>query len=80
MPFLSSMLHQQDAARVLRYEADAPTTTTQRLKSMVAGTLPTFFDISNTFTAGAFEEDNLIYQFQQAGKKLASCAVVCRPS
>lgn len=61
---------QTESARVVRYVAEAPTTTTQRLKSMVAGTLPTFFDISNTFTAGALEDDNLIAQFQRAGKSL----------
>lgn len=70
MPFLSSFVEKPGVSRVFRYVADAPTTTTQRLKSMTSGSLPIFFDISNAFSASAMDEDNLIDQFVSAGKRL----------
>lgn len=73
MPFLSHFVDQESAtpgAKVFRYVADAPTTTTQRLKSMTTGSLPVFFDISNAFSASSVDEDNLIDQFVSSGKRL----------
>lgn len=52
------------------FVADAPTTTTQRLKALATGGLPTFFDISNSFTAGALDEDNLLDQLAGAGRRM----------
>ena len=57
-------------ARVARFVADAPTTTTQRLSSMTTGSLPIFFDISSAFSASAVDEDNLIDRFRAAGKRM----------
>jgi len=54
------------------FVADAPTTTTQRLKALATGGLPSFFDVSNSFTAGALAEDNLIDQLAAAGKRMVS--------
>eukprot|EP00890_Picochlorum_soloecismus_P003583 jgi/Picsp_1/4225/NSC_01734-R1_mgc80777 protein len=72
MPFLSSLARNRDGSSLaFRYIADAPTTTTQRLKSMTAGSLPTFFDISNAFSAAEMDEDNLIDQLVACGKKVA---------
>lgn len=72
MPFLSGFVVGQHAesSRVFRYIADAPTTTTQRLKAMTSGSLPIFFDVSNAFAAPSMDEDNLIDQFRAAGKKM----------
>jgi phosphatidylinositol glycan class O len=71
MPFLSGFVGQHaESSRVFRYIADAPTTTTQRLKAMTSGSLPIFFDISNAFAASSMDEDNLIDQFRAAGKKM----------
>lgn len=76
MPFLSKFVHQGNeeglskGSKVFRYIADAPTTTTQRLKSMTTGGLPVFFDISNAFSASPVDEDNLVDQFLGAGKRL----------
>lgn len=55
------------------FVADAPTTTTQRLKALATGGLPTFFDVSNSFTAGELGEDNLVDQLAGAGRRLVSC-------
>ena len=62
----------QDAARSFMFVADAPTTTTQRLKSLATGGLPSFFDISNSFTAGAVADDNLVDQLAAAGHRLVN--------
>lgn len=52
------------------FVADAPTTTTQRLKALATGGLPSFFDVSNSFTAGELQEDNLLGQLAGAGRRL----------
>lgn len=86
MPFLSSFVRGQDCldgashpgcgrdvaeyARVARFIADAPTTTTQRLMSMTTGSLPIFFDVSSAFSASAVGEDNLIDGLRSAGRRL----------
>lgn len=76
MPFLSKFVQQRNSnrvspgAKVFRYIADAPTTTTQRLKSMTTGSLPVFFDVSNAFSASSVDEDNLIDQFLASGKRM----------
>ena len=86
MPFLSSFVRGADCldgaprlscgrdvteyARVARFIADAPTTTTQRLMSMTTGSLPIFFDVSSAFSASAVAEDNLIDGLRLAGKRM----------
>ena len=51
------------------FVADAPTTTTQRLAALATGGLPSFFDVSNAFSAGALADDNLLSQLAAAGKR-----------
>ncbi|PRW57424.1 GPI ethanolamine phosphate transferase 3 [Chlorella sorokiniana] len=70
MPYLSD-LARHPASRAFMFVADAPTTTTQRLKAMVTGGLPSFFDVSNSFTAGALADDNLVDQLAAAGRNPA---------
>lgn len=50
--------------------ADPPTTTLQRLKGLTTGTLPTFIDMGSNFAGTAIEEDNLLLQLRDAGKKI----------
>ncbi|KUI64907.1 GPI ethanolamine phosphate transferase 3 [Cytospora mali] len=50
--------------------ADPPTTTLQRLKGLTTGTLPTFIDMGSNFAGTAIEEDNLLIQLRDAGKKI----------
>ena len=57
-------------AILLPFIADPPTTTLQRLKGLTTGTLPTFMDAGSNFAATAIEEDNLLGQLRDAGKKL----------
>ena len=73
-PFLAPLIMLQDAARAFMFVSDAPTTTTQRLKALATGGLPSFFDISNSFTAGAVSDDNLMDQLAAAGKHMVGGA------
>lgn len=50
--------------------ADPPTTTLQRLKGLTTGTLPTFVDIGASFSGTTIEEDNLLGQLREEGKKI----------
>lgn len=50
--------------------ADPPTTTLQRLKGLTTGTLPTFIDAGSNFAGTAIDEDNIIAQLRNAGKRL----------
>jgi len=54
---------------LFKFIADAPTTTSQRLKGLLTGSLPTFVDISNSFSSKTLEEDNLIHQLWRNGNK-----------
>ncbi|KAI9003375.1 hypothetical protein DFJ74DRAFT_694665 [Hyaloraphidium curvatum] len=54
-----------------RFRADPPTTTLQRLKALVTGSLPTFVEAGSNFGGTAVEEDNLLYQLVTGqGKEL----------
>ena len=59
-------------AVLARFVADAPTATLQRLKALLTGGLPTFFDISRSFSAGTLTEDNLLHQLTPQGKRVVS--------
>lgn len=48
---------------LLKFMADPPTTTLQRLKGLTTGSLPTFVDAGSNFAGEIIEEDNLIKQF-----------------
>lgn len=57
-------------AFLLPFIADPPTTTLQRLKGLTTGTLPTFIDAGSNFAGTAIEEDNLLIQLKQAGRRM----------
>ncbi|ODH52621.1 hypothetical protein GX48_01106 [Paracoccidioides brasiliensis] len=59
-----------DNAFLLPFIADPPTTTLQRLKGLTTGTLPTFIDAGSNFAGTAIDEDNLIAQLHNAGKRI----------
>ncbi|KAH8879852.1 hypothetical protein GQ53DRAFT_737997 [Thozetella sp. PMI_491] len=50
--------------------ADPPTATLQRLKGLTTGTLPTFVDAGSNFAGTAIDEDNLLMQLRDAGKRI----------
>lgn len=55
--------------RLYKFVADPPTTTLQRLKGLTTGTLPTFIDIGSNFATPEINEDNIIDQLKEHGKK-----------
>lgn len=58
-------------AALLNHPADPPTTTMQRLKALLTGSLPTFLDVGSCFSAGVITEDNVVWQAVNAGKRVA---------
>jgi phosphatidylinositol glycan class O len=50
--------------------SDPPTTTMQRLKGLTTGSLPTFIDAGSNFASTEVLEDNLISQWNSAGKQV----------
>ncbi|KAH8407442.1 hypothetical protein KR222_001268 [Zaprionus bogoriensis] len=68
---LNQLLQQQpDHARLMRFKADPPTTTLQRLKGLTTGSLPTFVDIGSNFASPEINEDNIIDQMAKSGLPL----------
>ncbi|OJD16612.1 hypothetical protein AJ78_03252 [Emergomyces pasteurianus Ep9510] len=59
-----------EKAFLLPFIADPPTTTLQRLKGLTTGTLPTFIEAGSNFAGTAIDEDNLIAQLHNAGKRI----------
>lgn len=55
---------------LLKFIADPPTTTLQRLKGLTTGSLPTFIDAGSNFNGDVIQEDNLIKQFYENGKEV----------
>lgn len=71
LPFLyDTALAEPHNAFLLPFIADPPTTTLQRLKGLTTGTLPTFIDAGSNFAGTAIEEDNLLMQMRDVGKKM----------
>ncbi|XP_058810269.1 GPI ethanolamine phosphate transferase 3 isoform X3 [Phymastichus coffea] len=61
LPVINEILKRnQNNSKLLKFIADPPTTTMQRLKSITTGTLPTFIDIHENFGADNILEDNFI--------------------
>ncbi|KAK9833550.1 hypothetical protein WJX81_004970 [Elliptochloris bilobata] len=58
-------------AVLARFVADPPTVTMQRVKGLMTGGLPTFIDLSRSFSAAAVTEDSLVAQLRLTGRRLA---------
>lgn len=55
----------------LKFMADPPTTTLQRLKGLTTGTLPTFIDAGSNFDGDSVDEDNWLLQLHRHNKSVA---------
>lgn len=63
LPVIDKLLsNYPEQSRLLKFLADAPTTTLQRLKGITTGSLPTFIDIGSNFATVEINEDNIIDQ------------------
>lgn len=60
-----------DHAVLLKFMADPPTTTLQRLKGLTTGSLPTFIDAGSNFDGDAIDEDNWLLQLHRINKTIA---------
>lgn len=70
-PYMNDLLiNNVSNVHLFGFQADPPTTTSQRLKGLTTGSLPTFLDISQNFNSKSIKEDNYIDQFHKAQKKL----------
>ena len=70
-PFLyKTALESPNNAFLRPFIADPPTATLQRLKGLTTGTLPTFVDLGSNFAGSAIEEDNILMQLRDAGKRI----------
>lgn len=58
-------------AVLLKFLADPPTTTLQRLKGLTTGSLPTFIDAGSNFNGDAIDEDNWILQLHRHNRTVA---------
>ncbi|OVF09726.1 putative mannose-ethanolamine phosphotransferase [Clavispora lusitaniae] len=56
---------------LLKFIADPPTTTLQRLKGLTTGSLPTFIDAGSNFDGDAIDEDNWLLQLHRYNKSVA---------
>ncbi|RKF62132.1 GPI ethanolamine phosphate transferase 3 [Erysiphe neolycopersici] len=71
LPYLyDTAIKKPHSAFLLPFIADPPTTTLQRLKGLTTGTLPTLIDLGSSFSGTAIEEDNLLIQLKDAGKRI----------
>ncbi|KAK6630161.1 hypothetical protein RUM44_005717 [Polyplax serrata] len=55
---------------LLKFIANPPTTTMQRLKGLTTGSLPTFIDIGSNFATPEINEDNILDQLLDQKKKV----------
>ncbi|KAI1709253.1 type I phosphodiesterase / nucleotide pyrophosphatase domain-containing protein [Ditylenchus destructor] len=63
MPEVSNFLATRPKnARLFRFKADPPTTTFQRIKALVTGSIPAFIEIGDNFGGATVGEDNLADQ------------------
>ncbi|GAB68979.1 hypothetical protein PCYB_144070 [Plasmodium cynomolgi strain B] len=67
--FQNNMMHlhhmlktEKEKTMLFRFQADAPTITTSRLKSMVIGSIPNFLDLNENFSPSDDIQDNFIEQ------------------
>lgn len=71
-PILHDLMQKQpDNAVLLKFLADPPTTTLQRLKGLTTGSLPTFIDAGSNFDGDAIDEDNWLLQLHKRNKSIA---------
>ncbi|AMD22211.1 HGL129Cp [Eremothecium sinecaudum] len=65
---LKALYDYSENSVLLKFMADPPTTTLQRLKGLTTGSLPTFIDAGSNFNGDTIVEDNLLMQMHQNNK------------
>lgn len=68
---IHDLIHNNSSQCLLAsFRADPPTTTSQRLRGIMTGSLPTFIEIGSNFHSNEVNEDSLIKQWKIAKKRL----------
>jgi phosphatidylinositol glycan class O len=63
LPTIENFLKNRPShSKLFKFIADPPTTTMQRIKAIMSGTLPTFIDAGANFNSYLIDDDNLINQ------------------
>ncbi|KAK1756103.1 GPI ethanolamine phosphate transferase 3 [Echria macrotheca] len=71
LPFMyKTSVASPEKAFLRPFIADPPTSTLQRLKGLTTGTLPTLADLGSSFAGTAIEEDNILMQLRDAGRRM----------
>ena len=71
LPVLEDLLvNSSSHCKLYKFIADPPTTTMQRIKAIMSGTLPTFIDAGANFNSYLIDDDNLINQFHLNNKSV----------
>ncbi|KJP86434.1 hypothetical protein AK88_03896 [Plasmodium fragile] len=63
---------EKEQTMLFRFQADAPTITTSRLKSMVIGSIPNYLDLNENFSPSDDIQDNFIEQLYYNKKTVAA--------
>lgn len=72
LPFLYEHSQQNSQnSLLLKFIADPPTTTLQRLKGLTTGSLPTFIDAGSNFAGTEIEEDSWVGQLARFNKSIS---------
>lgn len=69
--FYDTFVNHPENSLLLKFIADPPTTTLQRLKGLTTGSLPTFIDAGSNFDGDLVTEDNLLSQLYYNNKSVA---------
>jgi ethanolaminephosphotransferase len=69
MHYVKSLIRSGDALAFQAF-AHPPTVTLPRIKALMSGTIPSFVDFIGNFHGTSYHVDNLLVQFQRAGKKV----------
>lgn len=68
---IDELLNEQpNHSKLLKFVADPPTTTMQRLKGITTGSLPTFVDVGSNFATPEINEDNIVDQLRSQKKNV----------
>lgn len=72
LPILHTLAQKEPQnAVLLKFLADPPTTTLQRLKGLTTGSLPTFIDAGSNFNGDSVDEDNWMLQLHRNNRSVA---------
>ncbi|XP_064605892.1 GPI ethanolamine phosphate transferase 2-like [Liolophura sinensis] len=69
MQYTRKLIHKRETVPLV-VKLQLPTVTLPRIKALTTGGIPSFADVVKNFDSQKLTEDNLLDQFQRAGKKL----------